>query len=84
MFTKSLYYASTPAAGAAGAAGATSGHGILGMRERARLLGGALRLVSAPGRGTTVTASAPLAGGGAAERAGAPTPSAAPRSPRRA
>ncbi|HET7037493.1 MAG TPA: GAF domain-containing sensor histidine kinase [Thermomicrobiaceae bacterium] len=34
---------------------AGSGHGILGMRERARLLGGRLRLRSRPGRGTTVS-----------------------------
>jgi len=35
-------------------------HGILGMRERAKLLGGKLRVVSPPGRGTTVIATAPL------------------------
>jgi two-component system NarL family sensor kinase len=40
----------------------TAGHGLLGMRERARLLGGTLRVASAPGRGTTVTASGPLEG----------------------
>ena len=34
---------------------ARGGHGILGMRERARLLGGQLRLRSQPGRGTTVS-----------------------------
>ena len=56
-----------PCSGQAGSPAAptpvgASGHGILGMRERARLLGDALRLVSAPGRGTTVTASAPFAG----------------------
>lgn len=33
--------------------------GIVGMRERAQVLGGSLRVVSHPGRGTTVTASAP-------------------------
>ncbi len=33
--------------------------GIVGMRERAQLLGGWLRVTSAPGRGTTVTASIP-------------------------
>ena len=37
----------------------TGHHGILGMRERARLLGGALRLVSRPGRGVTITVIAP-------------------------
>lgn len=35
-------------------------HGILGMRERARLLGGRLRVSGRPGRGTTVTALIPL------------------------
>jgi two-component system NarL family sensor kinase len=35
-------------------------HGIVGMRERARLLGGRLRVVSRPSRGTTVTARAPI------------------------
>lgn len=34
--------------------------GILGMRERARLLGGTLRVRSTPGQGTRVTASVPL------------------------
>ena len=34
-------------------------HGVLGMRERARLLGGGLRVNSRPGRGTTVTARVP-------------------------
>lgn len=37
------------------------GHfGLLGMGERARLLGGELRIASAPGRGTTVEARIPL------------------------
>ena len=35
--------------------------GIVGMRERAQALGGSLRLVSRPGRGTTITASVPRA-----------------------
>jgi two-component system NarL family sensor kinase len=35
-------------------------HGLLGMRERARLLGGRLRLDSRPGRGTTVRVAVPL------------------------
>jgi two-component system NarL family sensor kinase len=35
-------------------------HGMIGMRERARLLGGQLRVASRPGRGTTVTARVPL------------------------
>jgi PAS domain S-box-containing protein len=34
--------------------------GVLGMRERARRLGGSLNLTSAPGRGTVVQASIPL------------------------
>ena len=34
--------------------------GIAGMRERARLLGGSLRVESRPGRGTRVVARAPL------------------------
>jgi two-component system, NarL family, sensor kinase len=35
-------------------------HGLIGMRERARLLGGRLRLDSRPGRGATVRVTAPL------------------------
>jgi two-component system NarL family sensor kinase len=35
-------------------------HGLVGMRERARLLGGRLRVDSRPGAGTTVRVSAPL------------------------
>jgi two-component system NarL family sensor kinase len=35
-------------------------YGLEGMKERARLLGGTLRVRSRPGRGTTVTVSAPL------------------------
>jgi signal transduction histidine kinase len=35
------------------------GFGLLGMRERVSLVGGELRLDSAPGSGTTVTASVP-------------------------
>ena len=39
------------------------GHfGLLGMRERAERLGGELGLDSAPGQGTRVTVTAPLAG----------------------
>lgn len=37
-----------------------TGFGILGMRERAQLLGGALTVESGAGRGTTVTAVVPL------------------------
>src|SRR4030042_1196594 len=34
--------------------------GVLGMEERARLIGGTLQIKSAPGRGTTVIARAPI------------------------
>jgi two-component system, NarL family, sensor kinase len=37
-----------------------SGVGILGMQERARVLGGGLRVTSRPGHGTSVRASIPL------------------------
>jgi signal transduction histidine kinase len=33
--------------------------GLLGMRERARLLGGSLQIESAPGAGTRITAEVP-------------------------
>ncbi len=36
------------------------GQGVVGMRERARLLGGRLEISSAPGAGTRVTARVPL------------------------
>jgi two-component system NarL family sensor kinase len=36
------------------------GYGLQGMKERARLLGGNLRVLSRPGRGTTVSVTAPL------------------------
>jgi two-component system NarL family sensor kinase len=36
-------------------------HGIVGMRERARLLGGRLRVESRPGKGTRIAARVPLA-----------------------
>lgn len=39
--------------------------GLLGMRERVHLLGGRLDVVSAPGRGTRVTARVPLVEGAA-------------------
>jgi signal transduction histidine kinase len=38
---------------------ATSGFGLMGMRERAELLGGTLRVTSAPGEGTTIVAALP-------------------------
>jgi signal transduction histidine kinase len=37
----------------------TTGFGLLGIRERVQLLSGTLRIASAPGEGTTVTASFP-------------------------
>jgi two-component system, NarL family, sensor kinase len=40
--------------------GDTSGFGLRGMNERARLLGGTLEVCSAPGSGTQITASLPL------------------------
>ncbi len=39
----------------------TDGFGLMGMRERVQLLGGELLLDSAPGQGTTVKASIPVA-----------------------
>ena len=36
------------------------GHGLVGMRERARLLGGRLEISSAPERGTRVVARVPI------------------------
>lgn len=50
--------ASTP-----GRSSASGGFGLTGMRERAKLLGGTLRVESAPGAGTRVIATVPLAGG---------------------
>ena len=47
----------------AGAAPAAGSHlGMLGMRERASLLGGRLEVRSAPGQGTVVEATVPLVG----------------------
>ena len=43
--------------------------GLLGMRERARLLGGTIQLASAPRRGTTISLTVPLANRRAASRA---------------
>jgi signal transduction histidine kinase len=39
--------------------GRSDGFGLLGMRERAELLGGALDVSSAPGQGTSITATLP-------------------------
>jgi two-component system sensor histidine kinase NreB len=43
--------------------------GLVGMRERAGLLGGSLHIKAAPGQGVTVTVTVPLAiaGGGVGE-----------------
>ncbi len=38
----------------------TDGFGLLGMQERAQLLGGALEIDTTPGGGTTVTAVLPI------------------------
>ncbi len=40
---------------------ATSGLGLSGMSERMKNAGGVLHILSAPGKGTTVTASVPIA-----------------------
>lgn len=45
-----------------GAKRASRGHGLVGMRARARLAGGFLSLKSQPGRGTTVEARVPIRG----------------------
>jgi two-component system, NarL family, sensor kinase len=37
-----------------------SGHGLVGMRERAKLLGGRIEVTSAPGKGTRIVARVPL------------------------
>ncbi len=45
--------------GARTGAAPRSGHGLVGLRERARLLGGTLDYGAAPGRGFRVTARLP-------------------------
>ncbi|CAN5739540.1 histidine kinase [soil metagenome] len=45
-----------------GAGGSSSGYGLVGMRERASLLGGTLDAGPGPDRGWTVTASLPVRG----------------------
>jgi signal transduction histidine kinase len=42
--------------------GLEGGFGMSGMRERAELVGGELELVPAPGKGTTMRLTVPLAG----------------------
>jgi two-component system NarL family sensor kinase len=49
-----------------------AGHGIIGMRERAQLAGGSLKIASARRRGTTVAVTLPLAKPAAGRRAKAP------------
>lgn len=44
---------------------AFTGFGLVGMRERAELLGGSIAVTSAPGEGTTITATLPLRTGDA-------------------
>jgi len=39
----------------------TDGYGLMGMRERADLLNGAIGIISGPGEGTTITATLPVA-----------------------
>lgn len=46
------------------AGGASPGHGLVNMQARARALGGELRVVSAPGKGTRVLLTLPVASGG--------------------
>ena len=41
-------------------AASTSRFGLVGMRERARLLGGSFQVESSPGAGTRITAEVPL------------------------
>lgn len=50
----------------------TDGYGLLGMHERVQLLDGSLHISSAPGRGTTVTASLPIRRTGEMGQAGKP------------
>lgn len=51
-----------PGFAVAAAASTGGGHGIPGMRERARTLGGSLRIASRAGQGTRVVASIPAVG----------------------
>ena len=70
------YSLPAPGADADGAPGADSSYGLLGMRERARLLGGTLRVTSGQGIGTRVVVEAPVG------RTAAPAPPpVAPRAP---
>jgi signal transduction histidine kinase len=60
--------------------GLEGGFGMAGMRERAELVGGELELSPAPGRGTMVSLSVPLAGRPAPEPPES-SPAQAPREP---
>ncbi len=51
---------------ALGSGAGSAGYGLQGMRERARLLGGTLRVESTPGSGTMVDVHVPLRPGQAA------------------
>jgi len=55
-------------AGLAATGGSGGSFGLVGMRERARLLGGTLQVESQPARGTTIRASIPLSGESPAHR----------------
>jgi signal transduction histidine kinase len=50
----------------------SGGFGLTGMRERVELAGGTLRIESAPGKGTRVCASIPVATDGGAHRSSRP------------
>jgi signal transduction histidine kinase len=50
-----------------GTAARTAGLGIVGMRERAAMLGGQLNIQSSPGRGTKISMNLPVATLSAAE-----------------
>jgi PAS domain S-box-containing protein len=52
-----------------GAAGKSGGHGLIGMRERAIMIGAEASFISSPGGGTTVRISIPLEGLASTERA---------------
>jgi signal transduction histidine kinase len=49
--------------------GVEAGFGLTGMRERAKLAGGELKIVSERGRGTSLEASFPLSGSATGQRA---------------
>lgn len=55
-------------AGISGAREKRQGYGLLGMRERARAVGGKFMILSQPGIGTKVRVHLPLAGGGESQK----------------